>query len=70
MTSSRDFSPVRERAAMSFSTMKSLVLREKDEKLITEFGSDERVVSLIKSFVDAGRCKLQLFCITSSLSVF
>ncbi|CAI9088362.1 OLC1v1022671C3 [Oldenlandia corymbosa var. corymbosa] len=53
LTSSRDSSPVRERAAMSFSAMKSLMLREKDEKFITEFGSDEKVVSLIKSLVDA-----------------
>lgn len=58
LASSRGSSPVIERAASSFSAMKSLVLREKDEKLITEFGSDEKVVSLIKSLLDAGRCML------------
>ncbi|XP_027170863.1 uncharacterized protein LOC113770563 isoform X3 [Coffea eugenioides] len=51
--SSRDSSPVRERAALGFSAMKSLVLREKDDKFINEFGSDEKVVSLIKSLLDA-----------------
>lgn len=51
--SSRGSSPVRERAALSFSAMKSLVLREKDDKFINEFGSDEKVVSLIKSLLDA-----------------
>ncbi|KAL3503534.1 hypothetical protein ACH5RR_037983 [Cinchona calisaya] len=54
LSSSRDSSPVRERAAMSLSAMKSLVLRDKDEKFITEFGSDEKVVTLIKSLLDAG----------------
>ncbi|KAI5674785.1 hypothetical protein M9H77_15149 [Catharanthus roseus] len=53
MASSKDSSPVRERAALGFSAMKSLVLREKEEKLVTEFGTNEKVLSLIKSLLDA-----------------
>ncbi|KAK2990033.1 hypothetical protein RJ640_004711 [Escallonia rubra] len=48
LQSSRDSSPVRERAGLSFSAMKSLVLREKEE-----FGVDEKVLSLINSLLDA-----------------
>ncbi|KAK3017410.1 hypothetical protein RJ639_006704, partial [Escallonia herrerae] len=48
LSSSRDSSPVRERAGLSFSAMKSLVLREKEE-----FGVDEKVLSLINSLLDA-----------------
>ncbi|KAL3508469.1 hypothetical protein ACH5RR_027870 [Cinchona calisaya] len=53
LASSRDSSPVRERAALSFSAMKSLILREKEEKFMTEFGTDEKVVSLIKSLLNS-----------------
>lgn len=56
LASSRNSSPVRERAALSFSAMKSLVLWEKEENFMTEFGSNEKVVSLIKSLLDSGRC--------------
>ncbi|KAK3025563.1 hypothetical protein RJ639_041041, partial [Escallonia herrerae] len=48
LSSSRDSSPVREKAGLSFSAMKSLVLREKEE-----FGVDEKVLSLINSLLDA-----------------
>lgn len=58
MASSRNSSPVRERAALGFSAMKSLVLREKEEKLVTEFGTNEKVLSLIKSLLHAGRYML------------
>lgn len=54
MVSSRDSSPVRERAGLSLSAVKSLVLRE--EKPTSEFGDNERVRSLIHLLLDAGRC--------------
>lgn len=50
LASSRDSSPVREKA---ISAMKSLVLREKEDKFTAEFGGDEKVLSLIKSLIDA-----------------
>ena len=53
LASSRDSSPVRERA---ISAVKSLVLREKEEKLTAEFGGDEKVLSLLNSLLDAGIC--------------
>ncbi|GER54901.1 Rab3 GTPase-activating protein catalytic subunit [Striga asiatica] len=45
LVSSRGSSPIRERASLSFSAMKSLVLREKDDKLTNEFGGDEKVLA-------------------------
>ncbi|KAK9268760.1 hypothetical protein L1049_000522 [Liquidambar formosana] len=53
MASSRDSSPVRERAGLSLSAVKSLVLRDKEEKFTPEFGGDEKVLSLIHSLLDA-----------------
>lgn len=53
MASSRDSSPVRERAALSLSAVKSLVLREKEDKFTSEFGGDETVLSLIHSLLDS-----------------
>uniref|UniRef100_A0A5B7AQQ7 Rab3GAP catalytic subunit conserved domain-containing protein n=1 Tax=Davidia involucrata TaxID=16924 RepID=A0A5B7AQQ7_DAVIN len=53
LAASRDSSPVRERAGLSFSAMKSLVLREREEKFTSEFGADEKVLSLINSLLDA-----------------
>lgn len=52
LASSRDSSPVRERA---FSAVKSLVLREKEDKFTTEFGGDGKVLSLLNSLLDAGK---------------
>ncbi|PIA28787.1 hypothetical protein AQUCO_06600002v1 [Aquilegia coerulea] len=52
LTSSRDSSPVRERGALSFSAMKSLVLREKEDKLTSEFCDDEELLALIQSLFD------------------
>ncbi|XP_043692439.1 rab3 GTPase-activating protein catalytic subunit isoform X2 [Telopea speciosissima] len=46
LASARDSSPVKERAGLSFSAVKSLVLREKDEKLTSQFVDDE-ILSLI-----------------------
>lgn len=63
LASPKDSSPVREKAGLSFSTMKSLVLRE--EKFASEFGADEKVLSLIKSLLDAGKLNL-----TNILKVF
>lgn len=69
LMSSRDSSPVREKPGLNFSTVKSLVLRDKEEKMDMEFGADEKVkvVSLISSLLGSegyisGRkntCKLE-----------
>lgn len=56
MVSSRDSSPVRERAGLSLSAVKSLVLRE--EKPASESGDKEKLLSLIRLLFDAGRCIL------------
>ncbi|KAL2496345.1 hypothetical protein Fot_40102 [Forsythia ovata] len=53
LASSRGSSPIRERASLSFSAVKSLVLREKEDKIASEFGADERVLSLINSLLNA-----------------
>ncbi|KAL5583624.1 hypothetical protein UlMin_016066 [Ulmus minor] len=53
MASSGGSSPVRERAGLSLSAVKSLVLRDKDDKLTSEFGNNEKVLSLIHSLFDA-----------------
>ncbi|XP_059662466.1 uncharacterized protein LOC132308409 [Cornus florida] len=53
LASSRDSSPVMERAGLSFSAVKSLVLREKEEKVTSEFGADEKVLSMINSLLEA-----------------
>ncbi|XP_073304076.1 uncharacterized protein [Primulina huaijiensis] len=47
LASSRGSSPIRDRASLSFSAMKSLVLREKEDKWTNEFGADEKVVSVV-----------------------
>lgn len=53
MACSTASSPVRERASLSFSAMKSLVLREKEEKFASEFRADVKALSLINLLVDA-----------------
>ncbi|CAM8949693.1 unnamed protein product [Rhodiola kirilowii] len=56
LASSRDSSPGKERSSLSLSAMKSLVLRDKDDKFKSEFGDDEKkVVSLIQSLFDPDR---------------
>ncbi|KAL2956526.1 hypothetical protein AAZX31_18G091400 [Glycine max] len=53
--SMKDFvasSPAREKAGLSISSVKALVLREKEDKLTSEFSSDEKVVYLINSLFD------------------
>ncbi|XP_044474391.1 rab3 GTPase-activating protein catalytic subunit-like isoform X2 [Mangifera indica] len=53
LASSGSFSPVFERAGLSLSSVKSLVLRDKDDKLASDFCNDEKVMSLIQSLFDA-----------------
>lgn len=53
MACSTASSPVRERASLSFSAMKSLVLREKEEKFASEFSADAKALSLINLLADA-----------------
>ncbi|CAN6560644.1 unnamed protein product [Malus baccata var. baccata] len=52
LASSGSSSPVRERAGLSLSAVKSLVLREKDEKP-SDFCSNEKVLALIHALFDA-----------------
>ncbi|KAK6934476.1 Rab3GAP catalytic subunit, conserved domain [Dillenia turbinata] len=54
LASSRGSSPLRERSGLSFSAVKSLVLREKEDKSY-ELGDDDEVLSLMHSLLDAGR---------------
>ncbi|XP_015080321.1 rab3 GTPase-activating protein catalytic subunit [Solanum pennellii] len=54
LASSRGSSPIMERASLSLSAVKSLVLREKDDKFAGEFGADDKVLSLINLLLDAG----------------
>ncbi|KAG6385595.1 hypothetical protein SASPL_154431 [Salvia splendens] len=53
LASSKSSSPIREKASMSISVMKSLVLREKDDKMILEFGSDDKVLGLMNTLLNA-----------------
>lgn len=52
LSSSRSSSPVRERASLSLSAVKSLMLREKEHKFPSQFGDDE-ILSFIQSVLDA-----------------
>ncbi|KAF6168230.1 hypothetical protein GIB67_011615 [Kingdonia uniflora] len=49
LVSVRDSSPARERASLSFSAMKSLVLRDKEDKLTSELSYDDEILSLSHS---------------------
>ncbi|XP_047951244.1 rab3 GTPase-activating protein catalytic subunit-like isoform X2 [Salvia hispanica] len=53
LASSKSSSPIREKASMGISVMKSLVLREKDDKMIQEFGSDDKVHGLMNALLNA-----------------
>lgn len=55
MISSRDSSPVKERSGLSISAVKSFVVGEKDDKFASEFGRDAKVMSFIRSLLDAGK---------------
>lgn len=55
LVSSRSSSPIKERAGLTLSAMKSLVLREKEDKSILELSADEEVLSLLYSLFNAGR---------------
>ncbi|KAF9590423.1 hypothetical protein IFM89_035258 [Coptis chinensis] len=52
LASSRSSSPVRERAGLSFSAMKSLVLREKEDKSTSDFRDDDELLLLSQSLFD------------------
>ncbi|XP_027333966.1 rab3 GTPase-activating protein catalytic subunit-like isoform X2 [Abrus precatorius] len=52
LASSAGSSPAKERAGLSLSAVRALVLREKADKLTSEFSSDERVVHLINTLFD------------------
>ncbi|CAL0307393.1 unnamed protein product [Lupinus luteus] len=52
IASSGSSSPAIERAASTLSAVKALVLREKEDKLTSDFSSDERVLHLISSLFD------------------
>lgn len=64
LASSGGSSPVRERAGLSLSAVKSLVLREKEDKITLEFGDNEKVLSLINSLFDAGICTFLFHLVT------
>lgn len=55
LASSGNSSPLRERTGLSFSAVKSLVLRDKEDKLASAFDDDARVLALIHSLFDVGR---------------
>ncbi|KAD4386032.1 hypothetical protein E3N88_26201 [Mikania micrantha] len=75
LVSSRDTSPVREKAGLNFSTVKSLVLRDKEDKIDMEFSTDEKIVYIINLLFGAeghlsGRktdCKMEINSTISSL---
>ncbi|RDX94350.1 Rab3 GTPase-activating protein catalytic subunit [Mucuna pruriens] len=52
IASSGGTSPAKERAGLSLSAVKALVLREKEDKLTSEFINDEKVVHLINTLFD------------------
>lgn len=52
LATSGSSSPVRERASLSLYAVRSLVLREKDERP-SDFGNNEKVLALIRSLFDA-----------------
>lgn len=54
IASSGGSSPAKERAGLSLSAVKALVLREKEDGQTSEFTSNEKVVQLISSLFDPG----------------
>lgn len=66
LATSRGSSPIRERASLSFSAMKSLVLREKEDKWTSEFGADEKVVSVVNALLNSG---IQFDCLKVCLDM-
>ncbi|XWS51841.1 hypothetical protein CRYUN_Cryun11dG0017200 [Craigia yunnanensis] len=66
LASSGNSSPIRERAGLSFSAVRSLVLRDKEDKLASGFGDDERVLALIHSLFDADGNFLQRKLVSDS----
>ncbi|KAG4161638.1 hypothetical protein ERO13_D01G068300v2 [Gossypium hirsutum] len=66
LASSGNSSPLRERTGLSFSAVKSLVLRDKEDKLASGFDDDARVLALIHSLFDADGNFLQRNLISDS----
>ncbi|XVF03833.1 hypothetical protein REPUB_Repub05bG0026700 [Reevesia pubescens] len=66
VASSGNSSPIRERAGLSFSAVKSLVIRDKEDKLASGFGDDERILALIHSLFDADGNFLQRKLVSDS----
>lgn len=62
LASSGDSSSTREKSGLSLSAVRALVVREKEEKISTEFHHDARIQSLICSLFDAGTCTSQVIC--------
>ncbi|KAK8358388.1 hypothetical protein V6Z12_A04G014900 [Gossypium hirsutum] len=59
-------SPSKEKAGLSFSTVKSLVIREKEDKVASGFGDDKKVLALINSLFDADGKFLQRKLVSDS----
>ncbi|KAM7251178.1 hypothetical protein ACFE04_023061 [Oxalis oulophora] len=53
MSSCGTSSPVRERASLTLSAVKSLVLRDREDKVASDFCGDDRVLALIHNLFDA-----------------
>ncbi|XP_039058785.1 rab3 GTPase-activating protein catalytic subunit-like isoform X2 [Hibiscus syriacus] len=66
LASSGNSSPVKERTGLSFSAVKSLVLRDKEDKLASDFGDDARVLALIHSLFDTDGDILQRDLVSDS----
>jgi len=54
IASSGGSSPAKERAGLSLSAVRALVLREKEDVLTSEFSSNEKVVQLISALFNPG----------------
>ncbi|KAK8527210.1 hypothetical protein V6N13_085063 [Hibiscus sabdariffa] len=66
LASSGNSSPPRERTGLTFSAVKSLVLRDKEDKLASGFGDDARVLALIHSLFDTDGNFLQRDLVSDS----
>ncbi|CAN1339835.1 Rab3 GTPase-activating protein catalytic subunit [Linum perenne] len=70
VASSGSSSPIRERASLSLAAMKSLVLRDKDDKIISEFENHEKVMFIMQSLYspEGDFLRRKVGCSTESLS--
>ena len=62
LASSAGSSSAKGKPGLNLSTVRALVLREKEEKISTTFRHDERIQSLIRSLFDAGTCTSEVIC--------